>query len=179
MEKAHPDVFNILLQVLDDGRLTDSKGIVVDFSNTIIILTSNIASDKIIEIEDKQERQKAVKEALKMYFKPEFLNRLDDVVVFNPLGIEEITKIVDIMFESLAKGAQERGINISLSKEAKEHIAAIGFDSIYGARPLKRALYEEIEDRLADLILRDEVSEGTKVRFVYENESIGTQIENA
>ena len=177
VEKAHPDVFNILLQVLDDGRLTDSKGVVVDFSNTIIILTSNIASDKIIEIEDKQERQKAVKEALKMYFKPEFLNRLDDVVVFNPLGLEDITKIVDIMFESLAKRAQERGISISLSKEAKEHIAAVGFDSIYGARPLKRALYEEIEDRLADLILRDEVREGNKVHFVFKNDSISTEIE--
>ena len=177
VEKAHPDVFNILLQVLDDGRLTDSKGVVVDFSNTIIILTSNIASDKIIEIEDKQERQKAVKEALKMYFKPEFLNRLDDVVVFNPLGLEDITKIVDIMFESLAKRAQERGISISLSKEAKEHIAAVGFDSIYCARPLKRALYEEIEDRLADLILRDEVREGNKVHFVFKNDSISTEIE--
>ena len=177
VEKAHPDVFNILLQVLDDGRLTDSKGVVVDFSNTIIILTSNIASDKIMEIEDKQQRQKAVKEALKMYFKPEFLNRLDDVVVFNPLGIAEITQIVDIMFESLAKRAKERGISISLSAEAKGHIAAVGFDSVYGARPLKRALYEEIEDRLADLILRDEVKEGSKVRFVYQNESISAEIE--
>ena len=177
VEKAHPDVFNILLQVLDDGRLTDSKGVVVDFSNTIIILTINIASDKIMEIEDKQQRQKAVKEALKMYFKPEFLNRLDDVVVFNPLGIAEITQIVDIMFESLAKRAKERGISISLSTEAKEHIAAVGFDSVYGARPLKRALYEEIEDRLADLILRDEVKEGSKVRFVYQNESISAEIE--
>lgn len=179
VEKAHPDVFNILLQVLDDGRLTDSKGVNVDFSNTIIILTSNIASDKIIEISDKQERQNAVKEALKMYFKPEFLNRLDDVVIFNPLGLGEITQIVDIMFASLAKRAQEKNIHISLSKEAKEHIAAVGFDSIYGARPLKRALYEEIEDRLADLILRDEVKEGDKVSFEYKDNMIYANIQTS
>ncbi|MCX2717592.1 AAA family ATPase [Helicobacter sp. MIT 21-1697] len=177
VEKAHPDVFNILLQVLDDGRLTDSKGVSVDFTNTIIILTSNIASDKIIEIDDKQERQKAVKEALKMYFKPEFLNRLDDVVIFNPLGLTDITKIVDIMFESLAKRAQERGISITLSSQAREHIAQVGFDSIYGARPLKRALYEEVEDRLADLILRDEIKEGDRVNFVLENGEICTDIQ--
>ena len=177
VEKAHPDVFNILLQVLDDGRLTDSKGVSVDFSNTIIILTSNIASDKIMEIGDKQERQKAVKEALKMYFKPEFLNRLDDVVVFNPLGLADITHIVDIMFKSLAKRALEKGINVTLSQEAREHIAQVGFDSVYGARPLKRALYEEVEDRLADLILRDEIKEGDRVNFALKNGEICTHIE--
>ncbi len=177
VEKAHPDVFNILLQVLDDGRLTDSKGVSVDFSNTIIILTSNIASDKIMEIGDKQERQKAVKEALKMYFKPEFLNRLDDVVVFNPLGLADITQIVDIMFKSLAKRALEKGINVTLGQEAREHIAQVGFDSVYGARPLKRALYEEVEDRLADLILRDEIKEGDRVNFALKNGEICTHIE--
>ncbi len=165
VEKAHPDVFNILLQVLDDGRLSDNKGVVVDFSNTIIILTSNIASDKILELQDKEQKQNAVKEALKMYFKPEFLNRLDDVVIFNPLGMEQITQIVDIMFQSLAKKAKEKGIEISLSNEAKEHIAKVGFDSVYGARPLKRALYEQVEDKLADLILRDEVGERGSVEF--------------
>lgn len=165
VEKAHPDVFNILLQVLDDGRLSDNKGVVVDFSNTIIILTSNIASDKILELQDKEQKQNAVKEALKMYFKPEFLNRLDDVVIFNPLGMEQITQIVDIMFQSLAKKTKEKGIEISLSNEAKEHIAKVGFDSVYGARPLKRALYEQVEDKLSDLILRDEISEGGSVEF--------------
>lgn len=168
VEKAHPDVFNILLQVLDDGRLSDNKGVVVDFSNTIIILTSNIASDKILELQDKEQKQNAVKEALKMYFKPEFLNRLDDVVIFNPLGMKQITQIVDIMFQSLAKKAKEKGIEISLSNEAKEHIAKVGFDSVYGARPLKRALYEQVEDKLADLILRDEVGEGGSVEFSVE-----------
>ncbi len=177
VEKAHPDVFNILLQVLDDGRLSDNKGVVVDFSNTIIILTSNIASDKILEIQDKEQKQNAVKEALKMYFKPEFLNRLDDVVIFNPLGMEQITQIVDIMFQSLAKKAKEKGIEISLSNEAKEHIAKVGFDSVYGARPLKRALYEQVEDKLADLILRDEVGEGGSVLFTLNGDSINAQVE--
>nr|WP_317403014.1 AAA family ATPase [uncultured Helicobacter sp.] len=177
VEKAHPDVFNILLQVLDDGRLTDNKGVVVDFSNTIIILTSNIASDKILELQDKEQKQNAVKEALKMYFKPEFLNRLDDVVIFNPLGMEQITQIVDIMFQSLAKKAKEKGIDITLSNEAKEHIAKVGFDSVYGARPLKRALYEQVEDKLADLILRDEVSEGGSVLFTLDGDSIHAQVE--
>ena len=177
VEKAHPDVFNILLQVLDDGRLSDNKGVVVDFSNTIIILTSNIASDKILEIQDKEQKQNAVKEALKMYFKPEFLNRLDDVVIFNPLGMEQITQIVDIMFQSLAKKAKEKGIDISLSNEAKEHIAKVGFDSVYGARPLKRALYEQVEDKLADLILRDEVSEGGSVEFGVEKGEIVARVQ--
>ncbi len=177
VEKAHPDVFNILLQVLDDGRLSDNKGVVVDFSNTIIILTSNIASDKILELQDKEQKQNAVKEALKMYFRPEFLNRLDDVVIFNPLGMEQITQIVDIMFQSLAKKAKEKGIEISLSNEAKEHIAKVGFDSVYGARPLKRALYEQVEDKLADLILRDEVSEGGSVEFGVEKGEIVARVQ--
>ena len=177
VEKAHPDVFNILLQVLDDGRLSDNKGVVVDFSNTIIILTSNIASDKILELQDKEQKQNAVKEALKMYFKPEFLNRLDDVVIFNPLGMEQITQIVDIMFQSLAKKAKEKGIEISLSNEAKEHIAKVGFDSVYGARPLKRALYEQVEDKLADLILRDEISEGGSVEFGVEKGEIVARVQ--
>lgn len=177
IEKAHPDVFNILLQVLDDGRLTDNKGVVVDFKNTIIILTSNIASEKIIEISDETQREKAVNEALKMYFKPEFLNRLDDIVIFNPLNLEGIVEIVNIMFEGIAKKAADRGINIEITKNAKEFIAKVGFDPVYGARPLKRALYEEIEDRLAELILEDKVKEGNKILFDVQNEEIISKIQ--
>lgn len=176
IEKAHLDVFNILLQVLDDGRLTDNKGVVVDFRNTIIILTSNIASEKIIEIVDEQARIEAVNKALKQYFKPEFLNRLDDIVIFNPLSLEGITQIVDIMFESIAKKTLEKGIEISLTQEAKEFIAKVGFDPIYGARPLKRALYEEIEDRLAELILEDKLTEGSQVIFGVENGAIALKL---
>lgn len=176
IEKAHPDVFNMLLQVLDDGRLTDNKGVTIDFRNTIIILTSNIASDKIMELKDEDAKEKAVKEALKAYFKPEFLNRLDDIVIFNPLGIKQITHIVDILFRNIQKKVLERDIQIELEQSAKELIAKVGFDPTFGARPLKRALYEEVEDRLADLILQGEIKEGSKVTFYAENEEIKTKI---
>ena len=165
IEKAHPDVFNTLLQVLDDGRLTDNKGVTVDFKNTIIIMTSNIASDKIMEFNDPEDRKKAVNDELKMAFKPEFLNRLDDIVIFNPLDLEAITKIVDILFKDIQKKLSERDIQIGLSPAAKAYIAEAGFDPVYGARPLKRALYEVVEDRLAELILEDKVTEGNSVEF--------------
>ena len=165
IEKAHPDVFNTLLQVLDDGRLTDNKGVTIDFRNTIIIMTSNIASDKIMQFEERKEREKAVNDELKKYFKPEFLNRLDDIVIFNPLGLEAITAIVDIMFESIQKKLAGREIAISLTPKAKAYIAEVGFDPDYGARPLKRALYDEVEDRLAELILENKVVEGSSILF--------------
>ncbi len=165
IEKAHPDVFNILLQVLDDGILTDSKGVTVDFKNTIIILTSNIGSDKIITIDDKVERKKEVLNELKNYFRPEFLNRLDDIVIFEQLGFEAISSIVDIMFNYIAKKLLSKDIKISMTDSAKQYIAKEGFDKIYGARPLRRALYDIVEDKLADLILEDKISEGSIVNF--------------
>ncbi len=165
IEKAHPDVFNILLQVLDDGRLTDNKGVTIDFKNTIIILTSNIGSSKIIEISDKESRRKEVLNELKLHFRPEFLNRLDDIVIFEQLGLEAIINIVDIMFENIKKKVEQKDIHITLTKEAKEFIANAGFDPVYGARPLKRAIYEIVEDKLADLILEDKISEGSFVEF--------------
>ncbi len=176
IEKAHPDVFNVLLQVLDDGRLTDNKGVTVDFRNTIIILTSNIASDKIMEFKDPEDREKAVKDELKMYFKPEFLNRLDDMVIFNPLDQAAITKIVDILFRNVQEKLKERDITIELSDAAKELIAKAGFDPVYGARPLKRALYEIVEDRLAELILEEKIKEGDKVLFDAQNDEIVVRI---
>ncbi|OCL81874.1 ATP-dependent Clp protease ATP-binding subunit [Arcobacter porcinus] len=176
VEKAHNDVFNILLQVLDDGRLTDNKGVTVDFKNTIIILTSNIGSSKIIEIKDKENRKKAVMDDLKSHFRPEFLNRLDDIIIFEQLNLEAITNIVDILFESIKKKLVDKGIEISLTKEAKEYIAKVGFDPVYGARPLKRAIYEEIEDRLAILILEDKIGENSKVEFDLKDDEIITKI---
>jgi len=173
IEKAHPDVFNTLLQVLDDGRLTDNKGVTVDFKNTIIIMTSNIASDKIMTIADTEERRIAVNEELKRNFKPEFLNRLDDQVIFNPLDLEAITSIVDILFKGIQVKLAERDISITLTPNAKAYIAEAGFDPVYGARPLKRALYEVVEDRLAELILEDKVVEGSSVVF----DVIGGEIE--
>ena len=165
IEKAHPDVFNTLLQVLDDGRLTDNKGVTIDFKNTIIIMTSNIASDKIMEFEDRNDREKAVNDELKRHFKPEFLNRLDDIVIFNPLDLEAIRGIVDILFKSIKEKLASRDITVELSQSAKNYIAEVGFDPVYGARPLKRALYDVVEDRLAELILEDKVVEGSTVTF--------------
>jgi ATP-dependent Clp protease ATP-binding subunit ClpB len=176
VEKAHPDVFNILLQVLDDGRLTDNKGVTVDFSNTIIILTSNIASDKIIKHSGSEELEGMVMAELKQAFKPEFLNRLDDVVIFNALGQNEIKGIVELFFNEIRSKVQERDIELSLSEEAKDYIAQAGFDPVYGARPLKRALYEIVEDRLADLILEGTVKEGSRVLFTMNNDVIDVKV---
>ena len=165
IEKAHTDVFNILLQVLDDGRLTDNKGVTVDFKNTIIILTSNIGSPKIINIKDKEMRKTEVLNDLKAHFRPEFLNRLDDIVIFEQLGLEAITNIVDIMFESIGKKVEGKNIKLTMTEKAKNYIAEVGFDPDYGARPLKRALYEIVEDKLADLILEDKIFDGSCVEF--------------
>ena len=176
IEKAHPDVFNILLQVLDDGRLTDNKGVTVDFTNTIIILTSNIASDKIINHPQSDELQSLVMNELKQSFKPEFLNRLDDIVIFNALGEKQIVGIVDIFFKEIAKKVASRDISLQLTSEAKAYIAEAGFDPIYGARPLKRALYEIVEDKLADLILEGKVTEGSKVLFGMKDNEIEVKV---
>jgi ATP-dependent Clp protease ATP-binding subunit ClpB len=176
VEKAHPDVFNILLQVLDDGRLTDNKGVTVDFSNTIIILTSNIASDKIINNPASEELDNMVLGELKQAFKPEFLNRLDDIVIFNALGREQIIDIVDIFFREINRKVEQRDIELTLSDSAKAYIAEAGFDPVYGARPLKRALYEIVEDRLAELILESKVIEGSKVLFDIEEGEIKVSV---
>lgn len=176
IEKAHPDVFNILLQVLDDGRLTDNKGVTVDFKNTIIILTSNIGSSKIIEIFDKENRRTEVLNELKLNFKPEFLNRLDDIIIFEQLGLDSITNIVDILFNKIKRKLEEKDITISLTNSAKEFIAKAGFDPVYGARSLKRAIYEIVEDRLADLILEDEIKEGSSVEFDYKDNEIQVNV---
>ena len=166
----------MLLQVLDDGRLTDNKGVTVDFTNTIIILTSNIASDKIMTMQGDPDLENVVMGELKSKFKPEFLNRLDDIVIFNPLGANEILGIVDIFFQEIVDKVKERDITLTLSAAAKQLVANVGFDPVYGARPLKRALYEIVEDRLADLILGGEVSEGSSVAFDAQNDEISVII---
>ncbi|WP_297575489.1 AAA family ATPase [uncultured Campylobacter sp.] len=164
IEKAHKDVFNILLGILDDGRATDNKGVTVDFKNTIIILTSNIASNEIMEFSgDREKRDELVKTALKSYFKPEFLNRLDDIIVFNPLKEENLVKIVDIMFKSLQSKLLEREIKATLTQNAKKLIASVGYDAEFGARPLRRAMYELVEDEIAEMILKDEIKSGDEI----------------
>lgn len=156
IEKAHKDVFNILLGILDDGRATDNKGVTVDFKNTIIILTSNIGSNFIMDLQG-NDRDKAIKNELKNYFKPEFLNRLDDIIIFNPLSEDNLIDIVDIMFKSLEKTLENRSIKSSITNDAKKLIASAGYDRDYGARPLRRALYDLVEDEIAEQILKDEI----------------------
>ncbi|EAJ0412129.1 AAA family ATPase [Campylobacter upsaliensis] len=157
VEKAHKDVFNILLGILDDARATDSKGVSVDFKNTIIILTSNIASTAIMNLKGK-EQEEAIKAELKNFFKPEFLNRLDDIITFNPLGENEAYEIVKLLFKDLQKSLENKSLKATLSDEAAKFIAKEGFDEDFGARPLKRAIYDKIEDKLSDMILSDTLS---------------------
>lgn len=171
IEKAHKDVFNILLGILDDGRATDNKGVTVDFKNTIIILTSNIGSNFIMDLQG-NERDGAIKNELKNYFKPEFLNRLDDIIIFNPLNEDKLIDIVGIMFKSLEKTLENRGIKSSITQEAKKLIAKAGYDRDYGARPLRRALYDLVEDEIAEQILKDEIKSGNEIIIDANGENI-------
>ncbi len=174
IEKAHPEVFNALLQILDDGRMTDGKGRTVDFKNTVIIMTSNVGSQWIQELagRDNAEMEKRVTETLRATFKPEFLNRLDEIVFFNPLGQEEITKIVDIQMSLLNKRLAESKITIELTSQARDLLANTGFDPVYGARPLKRTIQHLIQDPLAVKILEGSVKEGDRITADVENGTI-------
>ena len=176
IEKAHPDVFNILLQILDDGRLTDSQGRVVDFRNTIIIMTSNLGGELInkskktlgfVELEseekDYQEMKEVVMGEVKKLFRPEFLNRVDEIIVFHPLNREHMSKIIDIQISEIMKRLVEKRLSIQLTASAKELLINKGFDPIYGARPLKRALQKYLEDPLAEEILKGRFKEGDKI----------------
>ncbi|MCI7467203.1 MAG: AAA family ATPase [Campylobacter coli] len=171
VEKAHKDVFNVLLGILDDGRATDSKSVTVDFKNTIIILTSNIASSAIMNLSGK-EQEDAVKNELKNFFKPEFLNRLDDIITFNPLGKDEAYEIVKLLFKDLQKSLENKGIKASLSENAALLIAKDGFDPDFGARPLRRAIYDLIEDKLSDMILADKLNENDEIVIDAKNDEI-------
>ncbi|MCZ7355739.1 MAG: ATP-dependent chaperone ClpB [Candidatus Methanoperedens sp.] len=173
IEKAHPDVFNLLLQILDDGRLTDGHGRTVDFKNTVIIMTSNIGSQWIFELGDKEdEMREKVMEMVHRQFKPEFLNRLDEIIIFNSLKLPQITKIVDIQFRILSKRLSERKITISLSEKARDFIAKAGYDPLYGARPIKRTIQHRILDPLALKILNKEFAEGDAVKVDVKRDEI-------
>ncbi len=165
VEKAHPDVFNVLLQILDDGRLTDGKGRTVDFKNTVLIMTSNIGSQWIQElgVRDHEEMRRRVLEALRGHFKPEFLNRVDDVVIFHALSIESIKEIVEIQLRNLRKRLAERNMTVTLTSRAKEVLAKEGYDPVYGARPLKRAIQRLIQDPLSLKILEGGFAEGDHI----------------
>jgi ATP-dependent Clp protease ATP-binding subunit ClpB len=166
MEKAHPDVFNILLQVLDDGRLTDGQGRVVSFKNTIVIMTSNVGSQYIAAAnmaDDPEDVQRQVNDALRQTFKPEFLNRIDDVVVFHPLGLADIEGIVDIQLQDVRKRLAKERITLELTPSAMQALAFGGLDPVYGARPLKRLIQRQVVDNIANLIIDGEVREGDTV----------------
>ncbi len=166
IEKAHPEIFNVLLQVLDDGRLTDGQGRTVDFKNTVLILTSNIGSHYYgdpLEARDFAQVQQQVLDEVRLHLRPEFINRLDDMVVFHPLGSAQIREIVGIQLQSLRHRLAERRIEIDISPEAMDLVAAAGYDPVYGARPLKRAIQKEIMNPLATLLLRGEIRDGQLV----------------
>ncbi len=166
VEKAHPDVFNILLQVLDDGRLTDGQGRTVDFSNTLIILTSNLGSQHLAALEDGQdvkEVEPQVMDVVRAHFRPEFLNRLDEIILFHRLAAEHMAPIVEIQVARVAKLLKDRKITIKLSGKAKAWLGRVGYDPVYGARPLKRAIQRHLQDPLADMLLRGEVPDGSTV----------------
>jgi ATP-dependent Clp protease ATP-binding subunit ClpB len=168
IEKAHHDVFNVLLQLLDDGRLTDAQGRTVDFKNTVVIMTSNIGSHYLMEglTADggiREEARARVMAELRQHFRPEFLNRVDDTVLFKPLTLEEIERIVGLMTEELRQRLHERQITLTLSPEARAFIARKGFDPVFGARPLKRFLQHELETRIGRALVAGEVMDGAAV----------------
>jgi ATP-dependent Clp protease ATP-binding subunit ClpB len=165
IEKAHPEVFNILLQILDDGRLTDGHGRTVDFKNTVVIMTSNIGSQWIMDLGEKDynEMRSRVMEAVKAHFKPEFLNRIDELIIFHSLGLEQIKAIVEIQLKKLEQRLSEKRIQLKMTEMAKQWLAREGFDPAYGARPLKRVIQKEIQDKLAMKILEGKFKEGTTI----------------
>ncbi|MDF3867502.1 ATP-dependent chaperone ClpB [Pseudomonas denitrificans (nom. rej.)] len=173
VEKAHPDVFNVLLQVLEDGRLTDSHGRTVDFRNTVVVMTSNLGSAQIQElVGDREAQHAAVMDAVNSHFRPEFINRIDEVVVFEPLAREQIAGIARIQMGRLRKRLAERELSLELSEEAMDKLIAVGFDPVYGARPLKRAIQRWIENPLAQLILAGRFNPGTQIHAKVQNDEI-------
>ena len=181
VEKAHPDVFNVLLQVLDDGRITDSQGRTVDFKNTILIMTSNIGSAHLLEGIDENgnirpENEELVMNELKAHFRPEFLNRLDEIIMFRPLTKENITGIVDLLVKDVNKRLADRDLHIELTKDAKKHIVEGGYDPMYGARPLKRYLQKYVETLAAKLILEGNVGTGDTILIDAENGKLAARI---
>lgn len=180
IEKAHPDVFNIMLQIFDDGRLTDSKGRTVDFKNTIIILTSNIGSDIILDnalkgmisSANKEQTKEEIMQKLREYFKPEFLNRIDETIFFDALTMENLSHIVDIQVQYLKDLLKERKITIKITKEAKEHLAITGYNPLYGARPLKRTIRQQIENPLSKALLKGEFKDGDDIEIDYTDDKM-------
>ncbi len=164
VEKAHPEVFDVLLQVLDDGRLTDGQGRTVDFRNVILILTSNLGSQYLIDPSlDWGEKEQAVLQTVRQAFKPEFINRLDDIVVFSPLSEEELGEIVNLYIDRLSARLHDRRLELGVTPDARAWLAERGYDPLYGARPLRRLMQHEIDDKLARALLAGEIRDGDTV----------------
>jgi ATP-dependent Clp protease ATP-binding subunit ClpB len=182
IEKAHPDVFNVLLQLMDDGRLTDSQGRTVDFKNVVVIMTSNVGSrylqDNLIDNEISESTRDSVMADLRDHFRPEFLNRIDDTVLFKPLSLEEITEIVDLLVSSLNKRLEDRKVSVVFTNSAKKWIGEKGYDPTYGARPLKRFLQKQVETQLARALVAGEVEEGSDVTFSIKSDELVMKVEN-
>src|SRR5689334_25105447 len=183
VEKAHPDIFNTLLQVLDDGRITDAQGRTVNFRNTVIIMTSNIGSQYLLEGvtsdgEIKSDARDLVMAELRSRFRPEFLNRLDDIVLFKPLTQPEIERIVDLMFSDLRGRLAERRMTLEVSEEARRAIAQQGFDPVYGARPLRRFIAREVETRIGRALLAGDARDGAIIRVGYVDGDLAVSYEN-
>ena len=176
IEKAHPDVFNVLLQLMDDGRLTDSQGRTVDFKNVVVIMTSNVGSrylhENLIDNEISESARESVMADLRDHFRPEFLNRIDDTVLFKPLTLEEITEIVDLLLNSLNNRLKDRKISVAFTDSAKKWIGEKGYDPTYGARPLKRFLQKQVETQLARALVAGEVDEDSKVDFTVKDNAL-------
>jgi len=173
IEKAHSDVFNIMLQILDDGRLTDSQGRTANFTNTVIIMTSNIGSEFLIDVAgDDEKTTERVLSAMKKHFKPEFINRIDDLVIFHSLKEKQIEQIADIQLERLKKLLAERKITLDITGSAKQFIAKHGWDPQYGARPLKRAIQKYIQDPLSNILLEGKCQEGGTIKVDVKNDEI-------
>ncbi|MFQ3675757.1 MAG: AAA family ATPase, partial [Endomicrobiia bacterium] len=176
IEKAHPEVFNILLQLFDEGRLTDGKGRLTDFKNTVIIMTSNIATDVITNLENnknvtKEQIYQSVSDVLKKFFKPEFLNRIDEIVIFNTLGMKDIIKIVDVRIKEIQERLKMQNINLTLSDEVKNFLAKSGFDPTYGARPLKRVIEQKVLNPISKYILSGQISEGQTINLILDSKN--------
>jgi len=177
VEKAHPDVFNILLQVLDDGRITDSQGRTVDFKNTIIILTSNLGSNYILDGiqpngQISEEAKAQVSAMLKQQFRPEFLNRLDEIVFYKPLSAAEIDKIVDLLIADLQNRLEEKQLTVTLTKAAKDYVVDQGYDPVYGARPLKRFIQSKVETLIAKEIIANDLKPKTALTIDYDGDKL-------
>lgn len=171
IEKAHPDVFNILLQILDEGRLTDGQGRVVNFKNTVIIMTSNVGSRVIQETDDEKAIKEEIQKLLKAQFKPEFLNRIDEIIIFNKLKESDIEKIVDIQIKELQERLSEKSIKASITEKARGELAKEGFDPSFGVRPLKRLIQKKLYDIIALKLLKGEVKEKSSINIDYDGKN--------